>query len=165
MPLAFVKGIHPWPVVSPHKGPEKRKMFPLDDVIMYPSTSISTSFSTTIAVSACATKTHWSLQQSMVLHTRKLWLGFTWANRIYDYSTVSNRLKPFSGTLSSCSQHCRPRAFSSVRSRWNSSLVNSLFLLFVVCVYAETRHIFQYSQRNGCTPGPTHFRQTSFFAT
>ena len=32
--LAFVKGIHRWPVVSPHKGPVTRTMFPLDDVIM-----------------------------------------------------------------------------------------------------------------------------------
>ena len=32
--LAFVQGIHPWPVNSPHKGPVTRKMFPFDDVIM-----------------------------------------------------------------------------------------------------------------------------------
>ena len=33
--LAFVRvGIHLWPVNSPHKGPEMRKMFPFDDVIM-----------------------------------------------------------------------------------------------------------------------------------
>ena len=32
--LAFVMGIHRWPVNSPHKGPVTRKMLPLDDVIM-----------------------------------------------------------------------------------------------------------------------------------
>ena len=32
--LAFVWGIHRWPVNSPHKVPVKRKMFPFDDVIM-----------------------------------------------------------------------------------------------------------------------------------
>ena len=32
--LAYMKGIHRWPVNSPHKGPVTRKMFPLDDVIM-----------------------------------------------------------------------------------------------------------------------------------
>ena len=32
--LAFVRGIHRWPVNSPHKGPETLKMFPFDDVIM-----------------------------------------------------------------------------------------------------------------------------------
>ena len=32
--LAFVRGIHQWPVNPPHKGPVKRKMFPFDDVIM-----------------------------------------------------------------------------------------------------------------------------------
>ena len=32
--LAFVKGIHRWPVDSPHNRPATRKMFPFDDVIM-----------------------------------------------------------------------------------------------------------------------------------
>ena len=32
--LAFVRGIHRWPVNSPQKGPVTRKMFPFDDVIM-----------------------------------------------------------------------------------------------------------------------------------
>ena len=32
--LAFVWGIHRWPVNSPHKGPVTRKMFPFGDVIM-----------------------------------------------------------------------------------------------------------------------------------
>ena len=32
--LAFVRGIHWWPVNSPHKGPVARRMFPFDDVIM-----------------------------------------------------------------------------------------------------------------------------------
>ena len=32
-PLAFVRGIHQWPVNSPHKGPSTRKMFQFDDVI------------------------------------------------------------------------------------------------------------------------------------
>ena len=32
--LAFVQGIHRWPVNSPHKWPVTRKMFPFDDVIM-----------------------------------------------------------------------------------------------------------------------------------
>ena len=32
--LAFVRGVHQWPVNSPHEGPVTRKMFPFDDVIM-----------------------------------------------------------------------------------------------------------------------------------
>ena len=32
--LAFVRGIHRWPMNSPHKWPVTRKMFPFDDVIM-----------------------------------------------------------------------------------------------------------------------------------
>ena len=33
--LAYVRGIHRWPVNSPHKWPVTRKMFPFDDVIMH----------------------------------------------------------------------------------------------------------------------------------
>ena len=32
--LAFVRGVHRWPVNSPHKGPVTPKMFPFDDVII-----------------------------------------------------------------------------------------------------------------------------------
>ena len=32
--LAFVRGIHRWPMNSPQKGPVTRKMFPFDDVSM-----------------------------------------------------------------------------------------------------------------------------------
>ena len=33
--LAFVRGIHRWLVNSSHEGPVMRKMFPINDVIMY----------------------------------------------------------------------------------------------------------------------------------
>ena len=33
--LDVVRGIHRWPVNSPHKWPATRKMFPFDDVIMH----------------------------------------------------------------------------------------------------------------------------------
>ena len=42
--LAFVRGIHRWPVHSPHKGPVTRKMFPFDDVIMVSDFSGTLSF-------------------------------------------------------------------------------------------------------------------------
>ena len=32
--LAFARGIHRWPVDSPHRGPVTRKMFPFDDIII-----------------------------------------------------------------------------------------------------------------------------------
>ena len=37
--LAFVRGIHRWPVNSPHNRPVTRKIFPFDDVIMFTSTA------------------------------------------------------------------------------------------------------------------------------
>ena len=35
--LAFVRGIHRWPVNSPHIGPVTQKMFPFDDVVIFKS--------------------------------------------------------------------------------------------------------------------------------
>ena len=32
--MAFVRGIHQWPMNSPHRGPIMRRMVPFDDVIM-----------------------------------------------------------------------------------------------------------------------------------
>ena len=47
--LGFVRGIHWWPVNSPHKRPVTRNMFPFNDVIMncifYSHTAISTPLS------------------------------------------------------------------------------------------------------------------------
>ena len=39
--LAFVWGIHRWPVNSPPKGPVTRKMFPFDGVIMETQAHVS----------------------------------------------------------------------------------------------------------------------------
>ena len=39
--LAFERGIHRWPVNSPHKGPVTRRMFPFDDVVMIQHTDVS----------------------------------------------------------------------------------------------------------------------------
>ena len=41
--LVFVRGIHRWPVNSPHKGPVTWKMFPLDDVIKKRRSALFTS--------------------------------------------------------------------------------------------------------------------------
>ena len=42
--LAFVRGIHRWPVNSPHKWPVTRRIFPFDDVIMIRPYCILTKF-------------------------------------------------------------------------------------------------------------------------
>ena len=57
--LAFVRGIHRWPVNSRHTGPVTRKMFPFDYVIMNVSSLSSVSpctagVSVAVGTSACA---------------------------------------------------------------------------------------------------------------
>ena len=64
--LAFVRGIHRWPVNSPHNGPVTRKMFPFDDVIMcgcdLGRISIRWNMRTVckILTAHCSSKTFWS---------------------------------------------------------------------------------------------------------
>ena len=39
--LAFVRGIHRGPMNSPHKSPVTRKIFPFNDVIIFPGLTIA----------------------------------------------------------------------------------------------------------------------------
>ena len=63
--LAFVRGIHQWPVNSWHKGPVTRKMFPFDDIIM-----VITNFGCSIHMapsledSFCNSDLIWNLQKT-----------------------------------------------------------------------------------------------------
>ena len=66
--LAFVRGIHRWPVNSPPKGPVTQKIFPFDDVIMYRHHfNIATTLSKTLneqggwVTGIHLTSTHWPL--------------------------------------------------------------------------------------------------------
>ena len=65
--LAFVRGIHRAPMISPHKWPVTRKMFPFDDVIMSP-VNVSTSLRRTdfikslILMQASFSEIYWTIQ-------------------------------------------------------------------------------------------------------
>ena len=54
--LAFVQGIHWWPLNSPHKWPVTWKMFPFDDVIIHMSVSEQCGLMT------CMAPNHWFTQ-------------------------------------------------------------------------------------------------------
>ena len=78
--LAFVRGIHRWPVNSPHKRPVTRKMFPFDDVIMDISKHVEHCF-----LSMCI------MRAALVMHicdTRPRWVSNKrkeyYINIIYD---------------------------------------------------------------------------------
>ena len=73
--LAFVGGIHRWPVDPPHTGPVTRKMFPFVDVIMneagrncgelYLRVFVSSSNSMGISLYHCD---HWSSEKFIINH-------------------------------------------------------------------------------------------------
>ena len=69
--LAFVRGIHRWPVNSPHKWPVTRKMFPFDDVIME-TDFFKASFSILMIIRHTI---WWHVQNSKCLLQRK-WIFF-----------------------------------------------------------------------------------------
>ena len=60
---AFARGIHRWPVNSPHKGPGTWKMFPFDGVIMYwihhKKEALSTSLAFSDPLSKCSNAHFW----------------------------------------------------------------------------------------------------------
>ena len=57
--LAFARGIHRWPVNSPHKWPVTRKMSPFDDVIMIISYVTYTITTALLNIPCCTQKTLW----------------------------------------------------------------------------------------------------------
>ena len=65
--LAFVGGIHRWPMNSPHKGPVTREMFPLDDFIM----SFDERHASSIQVANITTSSHGNSLRITVLLFRK----------------------------------------------------------------------------------------------
>ena len=68
--LAFVRGIHRWPVNSPHKWPVTRKMFPFYDVIMLNHNDNGNEFDRTRTYSDHA----WNFRPFYQRHARALWL-------------------------------------------------------------------------------------------
>ena len=70
--LTFVRGIHRGPVNSPHKEPVTRKMFPFDDIILYPAISF---------VNICIGK--WLCCKSIVFNT-------SIAHAVYSYPSKTS---------------------------------------------------------------------------
>ena len=80
--LAFVWGIHHWPVNSPRKWPVTRKMFPLDDVIMSFRKSVAgiSAFLKHTAASLCIRKCnclHVKLHHGHEVYFEIIYVGIT----------------------------------------------------------------------------------------
>ena len=67
--LAFVMGIHRWPLNSPHKRPVTQKMLPFDDVIMsYYKISLLNS----MCLNWKFLTYHWLTDSSVAIHNQKI---------------------------------------------------------------------------------------------
>ena len=71
--LAFARGIHWWPVNSPHKGPVTRKMFPFHDVIMR---CFQSHFPMSIVI--VRPRFHWNLLPGVPLTVAQNWQTQCW---------------------------------------------------------------------------------------
>ena len=76
--LAFVRGIHRWPVKSPHKGPVTRKASLFDDVIMHIYHMYSMQ---------CVVKSHIDMKSSfsyrMQIEPASFWSSMSLIGRVY----------------------------------------------------------------------------------
>ena len=68
--LAFVRGIHRWPVNSPHKWPVTRKMFPFDGDIIYSKNDAK--YASLTVVRWLSPKQCRMVQPSLILHLSPL---------------------------------------------------------------------------------------------
>ena len=72
--LAFVRGIHRWPVDSPHKEPVTRKMFPFGDVIK--GLCVPVELEVTLTFQVTHVHAILNFRHSIVLGKQKLYLHF-----------------------------------------------------------------------------------------
>ena len=79
--LAFVRGIHRWPVNSPHKWPT-RKMFPFDAVVLWkprvvimPTLSSLAALEVSLQQPPVPTMTTDNRRDSKILHRKQFWLN------------------------------------------------------------------------------------------
>ena len=96
--LALVRGIHRWPVVSPHKGPVMGKMFPFDNVIMPSLTGSSPTLARLYTDLGPVLHWHWSrpyTDRDLALHWP--WPGST-MTLVWPYTDLGLALQwPWSG--------------------------------------------------------------------
>ena len=93
--LVFVRGIHPWPVNSPHKGSVTRKMFPFDDVIMCSVTNFMS-----VDDLAMQGARQFSVMTLVLIACNTPKLGRGWCSIYYSWTTITfgrlmTHLKPF----------------------------------------------------------------------
>ena len=84
--LAFVRGIHRWPMNSPHKGPVTRKMFPFDDFIMVCSGAEAM---ITLKTKSCHNAHFAVTGDSTGCHNNTLWYHRWWQSCPYNNSHIS----------------------------------------------------------------------------
>ena len=112
--LASVRGIHQWPVNSPHKGPVTRKMFPFDDVIVVCRSMAVDTVSVMHGIVPCML--HWqyisiqALWRSFVPNNAVIYntaapqtayiCCFNWENAVLDFQQTQNIIYYHHGGLS-----------------------------------------------------------------
>ena len=89
--LAFVRGIHRWPVNSPHKWPVTRKMFPFEDVIMV----IKISYDPNIV--SIREETNLSMSHGPEIHCQYHGCRWSSATKIQDSHGIGIALRAYSG--------------------------------------------------------------------
>ena len=116
--LVFVRGIHRWPVNSPHKGPVTRKMFPFDDVIKIRPFSLF--YKTNICNKSSAWLSHF--KEKTKNYARGLTIVMLWRGGLMMAVLL------ISSTVSSLTQF---RILTNIQ--WNMSVTTTSIMRFITC--------------------------------
>ena len=97
--LAFVRGIHRWPVNSHHKGPVTRKMLPFDDVIMSKAEEMNIATSDMFISSRSRWNMYWTTQElymRFVVCRVLMWSGNSQLTHIFkiDFIIIGDAIAP-----------------------------------------------------------------------
>ena len=84
--LAFVRGIHRWPVNSPYKRPVTRKMLPFDDVIMVLAVNLNNLFNEQSNCQRLDTPLR-SYDLTVINNIEKIYHEYQVISKLYGYSS------------------------------------------------------------------------------
>ena len=137
--LAFVRGIHRWPVNSPHKGPVTRKIVPFDDVIMARSRYILVDYSSTqwaLHIPNNLVRLLWFRIGLIVPSTcRAIRIALSLWNELYQCSEskdacVIKKIKHFVVSSYLLASH-----FSSTQEPYSQPYLNNIYICIYMYIY------------------------------
>ena len=136
--LAFVRGIHLWPMNSLHKRQVSRKMFPFNDIIMSPCTVRCSETYTRDEVIVMCDKDHtrFYMDASMKFNLRTRQSRSVFCHRrfmphVFVRTYSSRKIELWNAMGNDCSLYLLNNLFNTTQNKNNYSIVKTMFCIML----------------------------------